>query len=40
MADYKYITNNVYAIIQVKKNGEIPSHNHWENPDISSPAIL
>ena len=40
MEDYKYITNNVYAIIQVKKNGEIPSHNHWLNPEISSPAIF
>ena len=24
----------------VKKNGEIPSHNHWLNPEISSPAIF
>lgn len=38
--DYRYITNNVYEITQVKKNGEIPSHNHWENPDTSSPAIF
>ena len=40
MGDYKYITNNVNEITQVKKNGEIPSHNHWLKPEISSPAIF
>ncbi len=40
MGDYKYITNNVNEITHVKKNGAIPSHNHWLNPEISSPATL